>query len=158
MTPDELLTDLAACLCAALTPDGEDDPGLCFCGVLPGDTVILDYMECDATCGMAWVRLTSAYPATGVGVLSELPGNCGTFLGLDIEIGVMRCLEQPDGGEPPDPEQYAAASALQSDDILAMRRAVQCCAALEDASMGLYQPVGPDGAVVGGVWQIFAVI
>lgn len=161
MTPGDLLVDLASCLCAEFTPTGGTEPDLCFCDVAPGQTFAHDYVwECDDKCGAAWVRLANAYPAVGVGVPAENRIGCGALLGFDIEIGVIRCLEQESTGEAPPAETMSAAALTQVDDLIAMRRAVMCCDALkdEDYSLNTYQPVGPQGMVVGGTWTLSVVL
>jgi hypothetical protein len=157
MTPYELLCDLAACLCAELTPEGAPGPDLCFCGIAPGQQFAEDYIwGCDTKCGSAWVRLITAYPADGVGAPADGVVGCGRGLGVDIEIGVLRCVEQPGDGSAPTEEMLAAASVAQMNDLLAVRRMIACCPSLNDVdySLGVYTPVGPRGAVVGGRWTL----
>lgn len=152
-----LMMDLAACLCNELTPAGKSDPGLCFCGVLPGDSIAADVgFECGESCGMAWVRMETAYPATNVGIPDADENTCGNFLGADLEIGVLRCIELPSGLEVPDAAELESVTAFQVGDMLAMRRAVKCCPALDDVEylLGTYLPLGPEGGVVGGIWTV----
>jgi len=160
---NELLTDIAACLCVTLEEWGL--PPTCFCGVLPGQTVAIDYFGgCDdESCGngMAWVRLAALYPAQIVGVPMQTPGNCDSTLGMDLEIGVVRCISAgEDDGSPVSPEELAASTYLQSQDALAMRAAMACCSPLtsKDFILGAYTPYGPDGLVVGGTWTAVVVI
>jgi hypothetical protein len=153
----DLLTSLATCLCSQIKDAG--GPELCFCGVVPGASAIMEYAgdDCSAESGMAWVRLMAAYPADGVGVPSETAGNCGASIGLDIELGIMRKVEVPDAdGTPPDAASLLAASLLAAQDILTMRRAVACCAALpnKDYILSGYTPMGPMGGMVGGWWTL----
>jgi hypothetical protein len=156
-----LLCDLAACLCAELTPDGRNEPDLCFCGVIPGEIADAGMAgfggSCESgECGMAWVRLEAAYPAETAGEVSVTANNCGTFLGLDIEIGVLRCVDCGEDGEPPTAAALEKAVAKQLADMEAMRSAVRCCDALADIDyrLGTYAPVGPQGCVAGGVWTV----
>jgi hypothetical protein len=151
-----VLCDLAACLCAELTPPGASEPDLCFCDVVPGSIFAHDYAwECEDKCGAAWVRLASGYNAEGVGVPSVSLG-CTNFVGIDIEVGVIRCLVQEEAGQPPLAENMNAAATQQIADMLAMRRAIKCCEALVDLDyiLGVYQPTGPQGMIVGGTWTI----
>ncbi len=159
MTPSELLCDLASCLCAELD-DGEE---LCFCGVLPGELVLADLAgyECGQACGMAWVRMASAYPSTIIGEADTTQMNCDKMLGLDIEIGVYRCVaDLDDPTVVPEPARLIEVSDLAIEDMLAMRRAVHCCSALADQgySLGLYVPLGPVGGIAGGTWTVFTSI
>lgn len=157
----DLLTDLSACLCAALTPDGATEPDLCFCGIISGEGVTADVgFEGDDACGMAWVRLVAAYPATQIGIFDQSGNTCGKFLGVDIELGILRGIEVPEGTEVMDPDVVMAEAIQQADDMVLIRRAIQCCDSLEnlDYMLGTYTPIGPDGALAGGAWLISALI
>lgn len=156
MTPQQLLDDLAACLCAQI--EKSQVPGVCFCGVVPGDAVVGDYAgNCgDANQGMAWVRMSLLYPAQGVNVINDRPSNCGSGIGMDIEMGMLRPAVTPDAyGNPPTAEQYRALSALTNDDAMVMWRALACCDSLLDLdyTLGTYEPAGPLGGLAGGVWS-----
>lgn len=159
----ELLTDLAACLCVTLEDWGLPTP--CFCGVLPGQIVALDYFGgCeDDACGdgMAWVRMAGLYPAAAVGVPQQISGNCDASLGLDLEIGVMRCISAGENdGSPVSPQELADAAFQQSQEALAMRAAVACCSPLTSKQyiLGIYTPYGPEGGMVGGTWSAVVVL
>lgn len=153
-TPDAqvwpLLTDLASCLCREITDAGLPEP--CFCGVLPGAQVALDYCtSCDdGRCGMAWTRLAAILP-----VLSEtpVPRRCQVGLVISIEAGVVRCAPMPDDdGNPPSMAEQFEATALQMADQAAIQRALLCCSGIEAPVLGAYQPLGPLGGCVGGSW------
>jgi hypothetical protein len=153
----DLLTSIAACLCAELTPDGQDGPDLCFCGVVAGEGVVADIgFECDDRCGMAWVRLVTAYPAIQIGQFDQSGNTCGAFLGLDVEVGVLRCVEVAEGTDVPDPEDLIAQAVQQNDDMVLIRKAIACCTALDnvDYMLGTYTPIGPEGALGGGAWTL----
>ena len=153
----QVLSDLATCLCAQIITDGL--PNVCSCGVMPGEQVALDQMgDCNDTCGQAWVRLASSYPSTSVGLASELPGNCSAAIGLDIELGIARCVEIGDANQPPSLADLTDAAYLQSRDMLAMWRAVACCRQSKDWAIGQYQPFGPQGGVVGGILPIAVLV
>lgn len=146
----QILDDLSTCLCAQILTDGL--PPTCFCGVVPGADVALDYAgDCDEACGMAWVRLATTYPSASVGTPVEQPGNCAVGIGLEVEMGVVRCIDVGEGTSPPDLATLRAAAALQTADMLAMWRAVACCRQSKDWAIGQYTPYGPEGGVVGGV-------
>lgn len=155
--PYPTLTTLAECVCAALA-DSEGGP-TCFCGIVPGEAAVQDYVgdDCGAACGMAWVRLTTAYPAVGVGQPIQRLGNCASSLGYEVEIGVMRCISAGDeAGNAPSPEELLAATKEQMSDMAAVVRAVSCCDGIsgKDFILGTYTPLGPEGGVVGGVWTV----
>lgn len=147
MSITQQIEALAACLCEEL------ESPTCFCGVFAGADPYDAMGECEGdNCGQAWVRLLAVYPSGGVGVPNTSLNNCGAGLSYDIEIGVLRCA-------PIQEEAYTEAEMLefaqkQYSDMLAMRRAVACCDALEEYIMAAYAPVGPDGGVIGGVWNL----
>lgn len=149
-----LLTELSTCLCAQILTDGT--PPVCFCGVMPGAVVSLDYAgECENECGMAWVRLLQSYPSATLGQPSATPGNCSAAIGVDVELAIVRCIEVggPDG-QPPEPAVLAAAAVLQQADMMSMWRAVACCRNSKDWVIGQYTPYGPEGGLVGGTLTI----
>lgn len=147
---------LADCLCTQIVPD------VCFCGVVPGEAPAFDYHgDCDTACGMAWVRLANAYPAAMPGVPSEQPGNCAVALGVEVEVGVARCIGVGnDTGGPPTYDELLQSTELQVADMLAMRRAVVCCDALvaKDTTISAYSPFGPDGGMVGGTMTVSTIV
>lgn len=155
----QIAVDLATCLCRLAAEEGTE---FCFCGVLPGDAVVADYVGmCEGTCGMAWVRMTSAYPAAAVGRPNEQVGNCGVLLGVEFEIGMLRCFPSGDNdGEPPTMDEQLAAAVRQHDDMLLMQRAIMCCPSLgaKDYILGAYAPTGPMGYVYGGGWTLMVAI
>ena len=158
---DELLITLASCLCSQI--EESDGPGVCFCGVVPGEAVIFDYAgDCtDTTCGMAWARLITVYPATGVGLPNVLPGNCNGTLGVDIELGIVRCASiGDDRGNPPSPSELTEQTLQQVADAILLFRAVQCCEMVnpKDAVVSAYTPVGPDGGMVGGAITVMTLV
>lgn len=155
-TPDGViwpgLDQLATCLCEELIRSGL--PELCFCGVVAG-TPALDLTDEDK--GMAWVRLLQVYPSTTFPQPTSTPSSCTAPLVAQVEIGVMRCFPAAMDVEhlPTEQEQWDAAR-LQQADMMAMYRAIQCCyKKFDEFSIGAYTPLGPDGGLVGGTWQVF---
>ena len=133
--------------------DGADP--VCFCGVVPGEAMAIDYVEsCDDTCGMAWVRLIAVVPANGFGIPNTNTGNCGAALGIDIEVGMARCFPTPDDGGPPDAETQLAIAAQVNADMMVMRRAIACCPGSRDWVIDGYSPFGPQGGSIGGIWGL----
>lgn len=158
----DILTDLASCLCGQINDPAWGLRGVCFCGVVPGDQAIAAYVDnCDDNCGMAFVRLINAYPAATVGQAYTQPDNCGVGLGLDIEMGILRCFAE--GMDPealPTEEQMLTAASNQYDDLMALRRAVLCCTTMspKEFILGAYTPAGPLGGVYGGTITLSAVL
>lgn len=142
-----ILEAVADCLCAQIVADGL--PEVCFCGVVPGSLAVADQIgDCGDACGMAWVRLEQLYYATQVGVPSGDPGNCTKPLAMNIEVGILRCVD----AEGLDQSESLQSTELQMADAECMLRAVTCCPALpgRDTVIAPYTPIGPDGGVVGG--------
>lgn len=162
-----LLTDISACLQVTLEDAGVETP--CYTGPVPGDGVVSNYAwECQDTegtgCGVAWVRMITAYPAVGVGVPADGPDGCGTLVGVDLEIGIARCVSVADNnGEAPPKEDMMQAAATQADDMMLIRKAIKCCSSLDsqDYALGSYMPTGPGGGpgggLVGGAWILSTV-
>jgi hypothetical protein len=144
----DILDNLAICLCSQLLDDNL--PEVCFCGIMPGEDVPVDPGDCAGGCGQAWVRLATAYPSVAIGQPAQAPGNCTMGIGIEIEMGVVRCFDVGDGQTPPEPQELARAGRLQVADMLAMWRAVACCNSAKDFILGQYIPIGPQGGVVGG--------
>lgn len=151
----DTMVDLAACLCAQVAVDNPEDPNFCFCGVIPGRAVLPDYIfGCDDG-GMGWVRLGTTYPSESPGQIDRSFGNCGTGLGFELEIGILRraIIEE----EAPTMEESAGMVERQIADVQTLSKAISCCPSLgrKDYILGQYQPVGPDGGVVGGAFTIY---
>lgn len=147
---------MAACLCSEL--DASDLPPTCFCGIMPG-SIALDYVDADSGLGMAWVRVVAVYPSTQFPQQeTRARSSCAAGLAAELEIGVARCAPQPtdQGLTPPTMEQQWEASRLQMADMAAVQRAVQCCYSDSDlVLLGRWTPLGPQGGVLGGTWQVY---
>lgn len=149
-----LLTQIAECLCSQIN-DTDGVPGVCFCGVVPGENAHAAYAgECDDSCGMAWVRMITSYPAKALGQVDSSPGNCGSGLGMEIELGIMRCIRMEE--QAPDEAELLDAVHLQMVDAAIMRRAIWCCSAIptKEAIVTSYTPIGPEGGLVGGTMNV----
>lgn len=149
------MIEIAACLCAQIDADGS--PPTCFCGVVPGESVVLNYAtDCVDRDGMAWVRLITLYPSTTVGQADTNLGNCGAGIGAELEIGIMRSYPVYEDGEPPPAAELEAITRQQVKDAMTMHRAVLCCTALptKQVIVSLYRPAPILGGMVGGAMQI----
>lgn len=159
-----LLTELSACLCAQIDDPESGLPGVCFCGVVPGEGAVMDYVDnCEGDdCGMAFVRLSSSYPASAPGAVDTRPGNCAKQLGIEVEMGILRCVGVgvEDSGQLPSEAEMLEASQAQYADMFAMIRAASCCTLLPNSEyiLGPYRPVGPMGGVYGGVVSLAVVV
>lgn len=146
------LASLASCLCTQISLAGL--PKTCFCGVLPGEAAVTDYVSDEE--GMAWVRLVQAYPSKAFPNQATDLG-CGYDLAYELEVGVAYCAPTfaDSRGNPPSVATMLDSTRLQLAGMAAAYRAISCCPVLDsrDVMVGTYTPMGPEGAVVGGVWQ-----
>jgi hypothetical protein len=145
------LVDLTACLCQQVADLGL--PPLCRCGVVPGDSVVIDLETCAGNggkCGQGWVRLNRCYDASALGVPNIVPRPCGPTYAMEVEVGIARCAPVPDSrGRAPSVDDMLAAAQLQMLDMEAIRLATVCC--FDDRILvGDYLPISAEGAVVGG--------
>lgn len=150
----DILIDLAACLQVQIETDKL--PGTCVMTPVPGAGFAAEWTgDCETACGAAWVRLGQAYPSTSIGAADLTPGNCNKGTGLDVELGVMRCMDVSE--IPSTTESLTDSVKLQTADMLAMLKAIRCCSTLEsqDFILGTYNPIGPLGGMVGGSWTIY---
>jgi hypothetical protein len=150
-----VLTELATCLCGAISDD--DGPNVCWCGVVPGSggpPVDLVGEGKDGSCGVGYVQLGLAYPSDQVGVQAVVPGSEPTGTGLDVNVGILRTMDLD--GEIPEEAVLLEALERQVADIELIRKAILCCDAVSarDMILGIYTPHGPDGGVVGGYWTV----
>lgn len=153
---DDLLESLATCLCAQITADGS--PETCFCGVIPGDQPVAGYSgDCSDKCGMAWVRSMAIYPAVTLGALNETADNCGSMLGIDIQMGVLRCVKVGDEfGNMPNAAELLSDARQQHTDAMSIWKAIACCGDLtsKDYTLGPWVPMGPMGGYSGGAFTL----
>jgi hypothetical protein len=152
------LTEIRDCLCEEISMS---TPDVCYCAIVPGEAVVADMAgDCDVACGIAWVRLISAEPVAGVGIPAEALGPhgiapYGAEMGMEVEVGVLRCYPINADGSPLSAEELEEATWRQVDDAEAIRKAILCCPALSEKNTMLreYTPMGPMGGYVGGNWR-----
>lgn len=149
------LTALSQCLCEALAAAGVTKP--CFCGLVGGEGAPAELMlNCDESdCVVAWVRM---------GGVAVVPSNNGDATGFTpctpqlvaaCEIGIVRCfMPVAEDGSMSSPAEYLAAAQNQSDDMMLALKAVTCCLpSKRDINVAGWLPIGPEGGVLGGVWE-----
>lgn len=155
---------MAACLCAEI--EASDLPTPCFCGILPGSSVTLDWCggnQCTGSCGgQAWVRPGEVYPSSIFPQPDVTPGNCDSPLAFRLEVGIARCIptgsNNPVAGfTPPSLAEQLEAARLQLADMAAIRRAIQCCLGADedlDYVLESYTPLNPQGGCGGGSFTV----
>jgi hypothetical protein len=143
------LDELVECLRQQIDEAGQEAP--CFLTPLPGADVAMDYCgQCDG--GMAWVRMQRvAYP-------DEVVPGMSKALNVVVEMGWISgappMVETTDGFELPTADEQRAAMLAQMDQMDLMLRALTCCPLSSGwrVDLGGYEPVGPQGGCVGGIW------
>lgn len=157
-----VLAELSACLCLSL---GDSSP--CFCGIVMGDAVPVDYVgngDCKdeddqhVSCGAAYVRVTSAYPTENFPEPLARP-TINSVMAYTVSVGVLRCIGvgDEDGGPISKAELEAVTLQLLSD-MKSIRQAIQCCLgnAFQDVDhvMGVFTPIDQEGDIIGGEWPV----
>lgn len=148
------LNGLATCLCTELAAlDGA--PPRCLCGIIPGSFPGQSYGGVGVD--MAWVRLANYFGSNTAGAQLQLTYDRVLGRTLVIEIGVVRCFKVPRGGVF-DEVSLADMTTRQMRDLGAIERAIACCSSAtwngHDFVVGNYVPIGPEGDVFGGLFQI----
>ena len=143
------LEKLHACFCAELTASGLDVK--CECVMLPGIGDVA--AEPAPGTGFAWVGVTGVAPYSSFPVPDLTLANSARPLVATVVIGVIRCIEVSRNG--PTSTEQALSLDKQMADMAAMRRAVICCTDdSRDMVLGTYQPIGPEGGIYGGFWDV----
>ena len=156
-----IMVQMSACLCTEIDDSGLPTP--CSCGLMVGE-LVLDYCSSckDGKCGgQAWVRLIDAYPSVNFPLPALDNNNCTYPLAFNLEVGIVRCkplgtANGVRGYNPPSIEQQVKAIRLQTADIAAMRRAINCCLAGSGREYVIqnYSPVPQDADCLGGAFQV----
>lgn len=110
--------------------------------------------ECDdeeAVCAQAWVRVMNVTPT---GEVDSWGGDCGGTLSIDLEVGVLRCIEVMEDGAAPTASQVLVAAAQSMADMKAIYCAAMGCEEAQWAAInaGQWVPTGPLGGQYGGLW------
>jgi hypothetical protein len=157
--------ELLACLCEALAIEAPLPDGFSCC-IRAGDETIQDmgvfYDECCS--GMAYVRIDGFYPTGAPDAPFPSPSSdfaltkCAPYAwGLVMEMGVFRCMS----AEQVSCEEWQEVASQQMSDAKAMRAAICCFMGQResgDISVGAWTPKGREGACIGGIWPVTAMI
>lgn len=150
-----VLDELRACLCAALA---ESAP--CFCGVLVGQDIPVEYAGDCENCGAAYVRLSSAFPSSDTFPQQDISAGCSSVRAYSVYVGIVRCSPIGDeSGEPPSPEEADAHARLMLSDMDAIWKAITCwfSGAYEDeiqCVVGMFTPLPTQGGISGGEQEL----
>lgn len=148
---NEALLQFAACV-------GTSVPDICTYSLTIGDTYTPfeadDEDECDegaAMCSQIWVRVSN------IGVVDPGQGgwggnSCAVMLSLTLEVGVLRCIEVPEEGDPPTATDVMLAATQSMDDMNRILCAAMSCEVWDSIDVGTWTPAGPLGGQYGGIW------
>ena len=153
-TPDERLNDALIGFTACVGNVIED---ICSYSLTIGETYVPfdpdEDEECeneDVQCNQAWVRVMSVQPTQTPQSFEY--GECGATLRLSLEVGVLRCIEVPEGGEAPTASDVMVAAMQSMADMRAIYCAAMSCEVWEGIDSGTWTPSGPLGGQYGGIW------
>jgi len=147
-----LCTDMLACVQANLSVP----VGRAF--VAPGSAIAWD----DCCDGQLWVRVVQMNTTDGVRPqkMGAKPCDpCGLEYAVGVEIGVLRCSSTiDDQGQIAGPDVLTAEALQALTDEAEISEAAQCCIrslpGMKNLVMVRWDPLGPEGGCVGGVWTI----
>lgn len=146
---NEALLQFTACV-------GESLTDVCSYGITIGDSYVPfdpdpedDCEEGEAACSQAWVRVMGITPTATTGFDG---GDCSATLSLDLEVGVLRCIETPEDGEAPAASDVLIASMQAMEDMKAIYCAAMSCEVWDSITAGEWSPTGPLGGQYGGIW------
>lgn len=102
-------------------------------------------------CSQVWVRVVSV---NAVDEPVEFNGRYGPgSMALDIEVGVLRCFDVPEGGEAPTATDVLAGAVQAMEDMNSVYCAAMNCEVWEAIESGQWIPSGPTGGQYGGTWS-----
>jgi len=106
---------------------------------------------CDVACTQAWVRVMSITPSS-VDPTSMDGNDCAMMLNLQLEVGILRCIELRQGGEAPTATEVLGYAIQSVNDSRAILRAAMNCEVWDSITAGEWLPQGPLGGQYGGTW------
>lgn len=134
---------------------GEAVADVCSYGLTVGDTYVPfdpdpddDCDEDETACSQVWVRVKNVTPDAN----QAWDGDCAVTLRLDLEVGILRCIEIPERGEAPTASDVLVAATQAMTDMNTIFCAAMDCEVWESIESGQWTPVGPMGGQHGGVW------
>lgn len=146
-----LLSELSACLCARLTDS-------CFCGILVGDDLPVEFVgECEGD-GTAYVRMMTAFPSSVT--FPEPDVTLGEFgvRAFTVGVGILRQVGWGEDAPEVDPLDAQRHALLLLADQQAAWEAIVCCFAdkYDDllVSAPVYTPFPLQGNISGGEWVL----
>lgn len=138
------LIALLGCLKGEFDACGYD---LCYLGLQNGQ--LADLTAIGESGSMGWVRLASMSP------MASDVRTCSFMLTVEIEVGFATCYELSDDGSARTVQEDLALGKMLIDAQMLLLRALTCCqwtASRKDYVVDNWQPLGPEGMVIGGMW------
>lgn len=139
---------------------------ICSYGLTYGDTYVpfmpdeIDNTcsdEEEALCSQAWVRVVEVHPTPGAAE-SWNGGDCAIELSVTLEVGTVRCVSIPEGGEAPTVTDALSAALQANEDMLTIHCAAMSLEVWSSISSGTWTPHGPMGGQYGGIWTFTVTI
>lgn len=160
----DALVAFTACMANAV-------PDICSYGLTIGESYVPfdpdddeDCTEEDVMCSQLWVRVTNITP-TAINSEGFDGQQCDVSLDIGLEVGILRCIEVPEGGEAPKTADVLAAAMQAISDMNAIQCAALNCKTTKtqdgetyevetfgSVDIGQWSPLGPLGGQYGGVW------
>lgn len=107
-------------------------------------------------CSQLWVRVVNSNPASS-GVESFAGQDCALVMEINLEVGIYRCVEIPEGGEAPTATDVLVSAAQAMEDMKRILCAALACEVWDSISVGTWLPTGPLGGQYGGIWTFTVV-
>jgi hypothetical protein len=152
-----VLVQLAACAQAEVANRGLPEVGKVT--VQPGVIPVQDYVGNGRDCAEIIVNMTASYPVNPFpspdqgGIAS-----CASEFAYEVQLGIFRCAPPVKGTRQnpifPSPADQLEATRLHLADMAAGKAAIKCCMADRQYTIRSFEPYGPTGNVVGGVWTV----
>lgn len=140
---------------------GEAVGDICSYGLTIGETYVPfdpdpedECEEDEVQCNQLWVRVTGITPSNTE--IEGWDGSCAMGTSIGLEVGVIRCLEVPEGGEAPYASDVLVAATQAMTDMTLVRCAALSCEVWDGLDVGDWTPLGPQGGQVGGVMTFIA--
>lgn len=101
-------------------------------------------------CTQAWVRVAGV---TASGGIDSFGGACAVVLRMDLEVGILRCIEVEEGGEAPKAGDVLVAAMQSMRDMNSIYREAIGLEVWDAIYPGQWVPNGPAGGQYGGIWM-----
>lgn len=137
---------------------------VCSASISPGEQVAWDRVgTCEPNgyggeenCGQLYLRPAGAYHSE-IFPIESTQRTCKLPLAYTFELGILRCFPVPDIEDDPTSDEMMTDWGLSCmEDQAALYQALLCCGTprFGDVAVVDWEPVGPQGGVIGGFWTI----